>query len=118
MEFSHLWLFIIAVVVLVVTPGPAVLFIVARSIDRGRTAGLLSVLGMAVGGLVHVAAAAIGVSALLVASSLAFSIVKYAGAAYLIYLGCKQLFSSNTAPSGGQATHPKQLKSIFLKLLS
>ena len=72
---------------LIVVPGPAVLYIVAQSIDRGRLAGFVSALGVAVGGLVHVTAAAIGLSSLLVSSATAFAAVKYAGAAYLIGLG-------------------------------
>jgi threonine/homoserine/homoserine lactone efflux protein len=68
-------------------PGPAVLYIVAQSIDRGRLAGIVSALGVAVGGLVHVTAATIGLSSLLVSSARAFNLVKYAGAGYLIVLG-------------------------------
>ena len=72
---------------LIVVPGPAVLYIVAQSIDRGRLAGIVSALGVATGGLVHVTAAAVGLSSLLVSSATAFNVVKYAGAAYLIGLG-------------------------------
>jgi threonine/homoserine/homoserine lactone efflux protein len=82
-----LLLFAAAAMALIVVPGPAVLYIVAQSIDRGRLAGVVSALGVAVGGLVHVTAATIGLSSLLVSSSTAFSVVKYAGAAYLIALG-------------------------------
>ena len=74
-------------------PGPAVLYIVAQSIDRGRAAGLVSALGVAVGGLVHVTAAAIGVSALVVSSATAFTVVKLVGAAYLIGLGLHTLLT-------------------------
>lgn len=86
-----LTLFIIAALVLLLTPGPSVLYIVARGIDQGRLAGLVSVLGIGVGTLFHVAAAALGISALLMSSALAFSLVKYLGAAYLIYLGLRKL---------------------------
>lgn len=89
-------LFSVASLALILAPGPAVLYIVARSIDQGRLAGLVSVLGIAVGTLVHVLAAALGISALLATSALAFSIVKYAGAAYLIYLGLHKLFFEKT----------------------
>ena len=82
-----LLLFAAAAMALIVVPGPAVLYIVAQSIDRGRLAGVVSALGVAVGGLVHVTAATIGLSSLLVSSATAFSVVKYAGAAYLIALG-------------------------------
>ena len=90
-------LFCGAALALVVVPGPAVLFIVARSIEHGRRAGLVSVLGIASGCLVHVAAAAIGLSALLVSSALAFTVVKYAGAAYLIALGVRRWRSKSAA---------------------
>ena len=86
-----LLLFITAAVVLLVIPGPAVLYIVARSVDQGRKAGLASCSGIATGGLVHVLAAALGLSALLVSSAMAYSALKYVGAAYLVYLGIKKL---------------------------
>ncbi len=92
-EWSLLWVFVIAALVLAATPGPAVLYIVARSIDQGRLAGIVSSLGIAAGALFHIAAAALGVSALLLSSALAFSILKYAGAAYLIYLGVRTLLT-------------------------
>lgn len=84
-------LFLIASLVLLITPGPAVLYIVARSIDQGRMAGIVSTLGISAGTLVHIAAAAFGLSAILVRSALAFSVVKYVGAAYLVYLGVGKL---------------------------
>ena len=92
-ELSTWALFMVAAMALLVTPGPAVLYIVARSINQGRVAGLVSVLGVGVGTLFHVGAAALGLSALLVSSALAFSVVKYLGAAYLIFLGLSRLFS-------------------------
>jgi len=80
-----------ACVALLLVPGPAVLYIVAQSVGQGRRVGLASVAGIHLGTLVHVAAAAVGLSALIVASATAFSIVKYAGAAYLVYLGVRRL---------------------------
>jgi threonine/homoserine/homoserine lactone efflux protein len=82
-----LFVFSAAALALIVVPGPAVLYIVAQSIDRGRLAGVVSALGVATGGLVHVTAATIGLSSLLVSSATAFTLVKYAGAAYLIGMG-------------------------------
>ena len=76
---------------LLLVPGPAVLYITSRSIGLGRAAGLVSAMGIAVGTLVHVAAATLGLSALLVSSASAFTFVKYSGAAYLIYLGIRTL---------------------------
>lgn len=93
LEFSKLSLFILAAIILLLTPGPAVLYIVARSLDQGRLAGLVSVLSIEVGNFAHVLAATFGLSALLLSSALAFSIVKYLGAAYLIYLGLRKLLS-------------------------
>ena len=87
---STLALFCSAALVVLVIPGPSVLYIVTRSVDQGRRAGLVSVLGTHAGSLVHVAAAAFGISALLVSSSIAFSVVKYFGAAYLVWLGVRR----------------------------
>ncbi len=84
-------IFSVAAILLLLTPGPAVLYIVARSVEQGRSAGLASVCGITTGTLVHVLAAALGLSALLASSPLAFAVVKYAGAAYLIYIGVRRL---------------------------
>ena len=88
-------IFALASAALIAVPGPAVLYIVMRSIHQGRRAGVASVLGIEVGALVHVAAAAVGLSALLASSAIAFSVVKYAGAAYLIGLGLWTLFAGH-----------------------
>jgi len=93
-------LFAAATIVLLVVPGPAVLYIVTRSVAQGRGAGLVSVLGVHTGSLVHVAFAAVGVSALLYASATAFAMVKYAGAAYLVFLGLRKLLGR--APAAGE----------------
>jgi len=89
---ANLSLFVVAAVALLVVPGPAVLYIVARSVEHGRLAGFVSDLGIHSATLVHVLAAALGLSALLASSALAFAIVKYAGAAYLIWIGLKKIF--------------------------
>lgn len=88
-----LLLFLTAALVLAVTPGPGIFYVLARSLAGGRREGVLSSLGTFVGGLVHVVAAALGVSAVLAASAVAFAIVKYAGAAYLIWLGAQMIRS-------------------------
>ncbi len=93
LPFSNLSLFFAAALALVLMPGPAVLYIITRSVDQGRRAGLVSVLGIEIGNLFHVFAAAVGVSALVLSSALAFEIVKYLGAAYLIYLGVRKLMT-------------------------
>jgi threonine/homoserine/homoserine lactone efflux protein len=111
---STLSLFVIAALVLLLTPGPAVLYIVARSVEQGRRAGLVSTLGIHVGTLVHVAAAAFGVSALLVSSALAFGLLKYLGATYLIWLGVRKLVARG-ALEAPVALPPQPLRRIFLQ---
>jgi threonine/homoserine/homoserine lactone efflux protein len=86
-------LFTGAALALIVVPGPAVLYIVATSIDQGRRAGLVSAAGLLTGGTVHIAAATIGLSSLLVSSATAFEAVKLVGAAYLVYLGARRLLT-------------------------
>jgi len=83
--------FAVASLALLVVPGPSVLYIVTRSMDQGRAAGLVSVLGIHTGSIVHVTAAALGLSAILASSALTYGIVKYVGAAYLIWLGIRAL---------------------------
>ena len=102
---SALLLFVTVAAVLLIIPGPAVTYVVSRSIGHGRAAGLVSVLGILAGTLCHVAAAALGISAVLASSALAFQIVKYLGAGYLIYLGTKTLRTKEhqlLAASGGE----------------
>jgi threonine/homoserine/homoserine lactone efflux protein len=91
-DSGALAVFVVSALVLLVIPGPAVLYIVAQSVSRGRLAGIVSMFGIQVGGLVHVAAAAAGLSALLMRSAFAFDVVKYVGAAYLVFLGARRLF--------------------------
>ena len=85
--------FLIAATVLAFTPGPGIAYVIARTASGSRAEGLASCLGTALGGMVHVLAAAFGLSAALASSALAFSVVKYLGAAYLIYLGLRLLLS-------------------------
>jgi len=102
-DWSSLGLFIAAAAVLVVIPGPNTLYIIARSVQQGRLAGIISSLGVQVGTLVHVAAAALGLSALLLSSAVAFNAVKYLGAAYLLYLGIKTLLTREKVVKVGEA---------------
>ena len=90
---DSLALFVVAALALLLVPGPAVLYVVARSIHQGRRAGIASVLGIHVGTLVHIAAATAGLSALVVSSAVAFTAVKVAGAVYLVGLGLWTIFS-------------------------
>ena len=111
---SQLLFFVTTAAILLAIPGPAVLYIVGRSIGQGRNAGLVSALGIGVGTLIHTAAAAVGLSALLVSSATAFSVVKYLGAAYLVYLGVQRLRSKESlaAASDGVAP-PMTLARVF-----
>lgn len=85
--------FVVAALVLLIIPGPGVLYVVARSLSQGQTAGVVSAAGLSAGVLVHVAAATIGLSAVLATSAVAFGVVKGLGAGYLIYLGVRTLLS-------------------------
>jgi threonine/homoserine/homoserine lactone efflux protein len=86
-----------AAAVLALTPGPGMAYVVARTVAGGRQEGLASCLGTGLGGMLHVLAAALGLSVLLAQSALAFSLVKYCGAAYLIYLGVRMLMQKTPA---------------------
>ena len=109
---ATLSIFITASIALLLTPGPAVMYIVTRSIDQGRKAGLASVLGIEVGGLFHVMAATLGLSTILVSSALAFDVVKYLGAAYLIYIGIRKLLTPETVQEAVMVER-KSLRRIF-----
>lgn len=85
--------FLLAAAVLAITPGPGIAYVVARTVAGGRTEGLASCVGTAIGGLVHVLAAAAGLSLIIAQSATAFSVIKYLGAAYLVYLGIRILRS-------------------------
>jgi threonine/homoserine/homoserine lactone efflux protein len=105
-------LFSAAALALIVVPGPAVTYVVTQSVDKGRSAGLVSALGIACGGLVHVTAAAVGLSALIASSAEAFTVVKLVGAAYLIVLGVLRLAGrgeSETEDEEPVATGPRRL---------
>ena len=105
-------MFIGAAIALLLTPGPAVLYIVTRSVEQGRAAGLVSVVGICSGTLVHVVAATLGLSALLVSSARAFTTVRYAGAAYLIVLGIQTL-ARRPPPVADIAIERAALRSVF-----
>ena len=90
--------FFIAAIVLAVTPGPGIAYVVARTVAGGRKEGLASCLGTGIGGMLHVLASALGLSLMVAQSAVAFSLVKYVGAAYLIYLGVKLLMRKDETP--------------------
>ncbi len=105
--------FLIASLVLAVTPGPGVLYIVARSLAQGRRSGLVSVAGVALGNLGNALAAALGLAALFAVSATAFAVVRYAGALYLVYLGVRMLQSARAGISAAPPTQPAPLGRIF-----
>lgn len=107
------WLvFVLASIALLVTPGPSVLYIVARSLDQGRRAGLVSVAGIGLGTLGHVAAATLGVSALVASSATLFTVVKLVGAGYLVWLGVQRMLGRGV---GGPAVTgaPMRMGAVF-----
>ncbi len=112
LDSTSLIVFITTAIALAVSPGPAVLFIVARSIEQGSKAGIISTLGISLASIVHIMFAALGLSALLLQSAFAFSIVKYLGAVYLIYLGVRT-FGTQKVRSGGEDFEPKKKSQLF-----
>lgn len=111
-ELSQLYFFMGATLALLLVPGPAVLYITARSANQGRLAGLVSVLAIETANFVQAVAATLGLSAILLSSALAFDAVKYLGAAYLIYLGVRKLLVSEEGT--GEATiKPESLARIY-----
>jgi len=109
---SRLALFVGAALLLLVVPGPSVLYIVTQSVSHGRRAGIVSVAGITTGTLVHIAAATVGLSALLASSALAFDVVKYLGAAYLIVVGVRRLAGWERA-SGARARDARDLGRLY-----
>ena len=106
--------FIAAALVLAITPGPGIAYVVARTVAGGRSEGLASCLGTGVGGFLHVLAAALGLSMLVAQSALAFSLVKYIGAAYLVYLGIRMLMRKATLP-GSEVIESRGARRAFLE---
>jgi len=111
-EASTLATFSIAALILFLVPGPAVLYIITRSMAQGRRAGLVSVAGIHTGSLVHIGAAVAGLTTLLATSAAAFRAVKWAGAAYLVYLGVRALLGRDLDDIGADAP-PAPLRKVF-----
>ena len=109
---SRLALFVGAALLLLVVPGPSVLYIVTQSVSHGRRAGIVSVAGITTGTLVHIGAATVGLSALLASSALAFDVVKYLGAAYLIAVGVRRL-AGWERESGQRARETRDLGRLY-----
>jgi len=110
-EKAAFFTFLFAALMLNIAPGPDMLYVIGRSVGQGRRAGVVSALGVFVGCWVHILAAAFGIAALLRSSPLAFNLVRYAGAAYLIYLGIRMVVKRTNLAS--QQLEPEKLVSIF-----
>jgi threonine/homoserine/homoserine lactone efflux protein len=109
----HLGLFVVTGLLLNLTPGQDTLYIVGRTLSQGKRAGLLSVLGIASGSVIHTLAAAFGLSAILATSAMAFTIVKLAGATYLMYLGVRMLLDQSAAPAIAREFRPADEAVIY-----
>ncbi len=113
-DFPVLAVFLLAMITLNFTPGPAMLYVVARSVGQGRAAGVVSALGVGAGTVAHTFLAALGLSAVLLSSAAAFQWVKFAGSAYLIYLGLRLLWSRPETNALPQATR-ESARRLFLQ---
>ncbi len=112
--FAALGVFLSAAILLAVTPGPGIFYVLARSLKGGRRDGIASTVGTALGGFFHVMAAALGLSAILATSAVAFTVVKYAGAAYLVFLGAKALLTREVSVTDA-AVPQEPTRRIFLQ---
>lgn len=112
-ELENILLFIATASLLIIMPGPSILYITAQSVEHGFKAGLISMMGIAVGGLVHVLMAGIGISALLVSSAYIFSLLKTLGAIYLIYLGIRKILDKSPLNNNLPLNKRKKLPTIF-----
>jgi len=114
--------FLLAAIVLAITPGPGIAYVVARTVAGGRAEGLASCVGTGLGGLLHVLAAALGLSLLVAESAVAFNLVKYLGAAYLVYLGLRMLLSRQAtlgaAPVAAQGARRAFAEGILVEALN
>src|SRR3712207_3435279 len=112
MEISTLGIFLVATLALNITPGPDMLYVIARGVGQGRMAGIVSALGIGGGTFVHTFAVALGLSTLLVSVPVLFDVVRYGGAAYLLYLGVRALLSKGEQ-DGAQQMSRESLWRIF-----
>ena len=114
--------FVIAAVVLAITPGPGIAYVVARTVAGGRPEGLASCFGTGIGGMLHVLAAALGLSLVVAQSAVAFNLVKYLGAAYLVYLGIRLLLRKDQAltlePVASQGVRRALFEGIVVEALN
>jgi threonine/homoserine/homoserine lactone efflux protein len=116
---STLLLFVGASLALLAIPGPAVMYVVTRSLDQGRAAGIVSVLGVETGTFAYALAAAAGLTGLIAASEVGFTVVKYAGAAYLVYLGVRKLLEGDEPQEGSSSARSGlYLRGVLVQLLN
>ena len=113
LAYSELLLFVIAALVLLITPGPAVFFIVAKSVQQGSWAGIVSATGVVTGGFIHVLAGTVGLSALVLSSPIAFATVKYLGALYLVYLGFRAILGKDQSGDPNLQLERSQLGRVY-----
>jgi threonine/homoserine/homoserine lactone efflux protein len=122
LDLTRLPLFLVASAVLIATPGPAALYIITRSVSQGRRVGLISVAGIETGNLCQVTACALGLSALLLSSPVAFTVVRYAGAGYIVFLGIRCLLPSRTGvtatATASAGLHRAYLDGLVVALLN
>lgn len=109
---ATLAVFLAATLALNLSPGPDMLYVISRSLEQGRKAGIVSALGIGAGTLVHTFLASIGLAALLLSVPIAFQLIRYAGAAYLVYLGLRMLLARNTSKSSAIQTYPMSSRGL------
>jgi threonine/homoserine/homoserine lactone efflux protein len=122
-DFPTLIVFVSATIALLVVPGPAVLFVVARSVEQGWRAGVMSAVGLSAGAGVHILAAAVGLSAIVARSATVFSTLRYVGAAYLMYLGLRLLLEADedgvaNAPAAPRTNSMLVAEGFFVNILN
>ena len=111
-DLSHFSLFVLASLAVLLAPGPNVMYVIARSMNQGRKAGVASVLGLEMGTLLQVGAAALSISAIVLSSALAFDVIKYLGAGYLIHLGIRKSMERDTL-GATTLNHSANLRRVF-----
>ena len=115
MPVHNFWLFVLAALALNITPGNDMLYVISRSAGQGVKAGIISSLGIMAGCMVHILAAVIGLSAVIARSAMAFNIIKYAGAVYLVYLGLRSLLGKKNRFVLTQVKDKKSYKRLFIQ---
>lgn len=119
LDITNLWLFSLSVLLLSITPGPDMAYVVGQSVVNGRRAGVISATGVALGSCTHAIASMVGLTALISASPLMFTLVKYMGAVYLMYLGGKMLLGSFAGKAAeGETSAPRNMQADLRSLLS